>query len=216
MLQKIDQFPAAAGSDDIKPLSEKPYIHPTAVIQNSRVGSWTEIGRFSIIIDTDFDDYSYADGDVSVIYSTIGKFCSIASHVRINPGNHPMDRVTQHHITYRRQQFGFGPNDEEFFTWRKKHHCVVGHDVWLGHASVVLPGVKIGTGAVIGAGSVVTKDVAPYEIAAGVPAKPIRMRFDEKTGECLLKAEWGDWDRPTLEARFDELMDVRGFVEKHG
>ncbi|MFN8562280.1 MAG: hypothetical protein U0703_11820 [Anaerolineae bacterium] len=79
----------------------------------------------------------YAAGDVSIIYADVGKFCSIASHVRINPGNHPMERVTQHHMTYRRRQFGFGEDDHAFFDWRRAHRCSIGHDVWLGHGAIV-------------------------------------------------------------------------------
>jgi phosphonate metabolism protein (transferase hexapeptide repeat family) len=128
---------------------------------------------------------------VSVIYAEVGKFCSIASRVRINPGNHPMDRVTQHHLTYRRRQYGFNTvNDEAFFDWRRAARCVIGHDVWIGHGATVMPGVQIGTGAVIGAGAVVTKDVAPYNIVVGVPAKPIKQRFASNTIQRLLAIAW--------------------------
>ncbi|MFN8371305.1 MAG: acetyltransferase [Anaerolineae bacterium] len=162
------------------------------------------------------DDYSYIVGDNQIIYSKIGKFSNIASHVRINPGNHLMERVTLHHITYRRKMYGLGEDDAEFFEWRRSHSCEVGHDTWLGHNVIVMPGVKIGTGAVIGSAAVVTKDVAPYMIAAGVPAKPIRQRFSDNVVEKLLKIAWWDWDRPTLEARFDDLYNVEAFVEKYG
>ena len=108
----------------------------------------------------------------------IGKFCSIASHVRINPGNHPMHRVMQHHLTYRRIEYGFDTTDDEaFFEWRRSQPCAIGHDVWIGHGAVIMPGVNIGTGAVIGSAAVMTKDVAPYEVAVGVPARAIKKRF---------------------------------------
>jgi phosphonate metabolism protein (transferase hexapeptide repeat family) len=156
-------------------------------------------------------------GDAQVIYSEIGKFCSIASHVRINPGNHPMDRVTQHHMTYRRIEYGFaGDDDEAFFEWRRAHKCVIGNDVWIGHAAIVMLGVSIGTGAVIGAGAVVTKDVPAYAIAVGVPARPIRKRFSDEIIESLQRIAWWGWDRLTLEERFAELNDVNAFVEKYG
>ena len=164
-----------------------------------------------------FDDYSYAAGDASIIYAEVGKFCSIASHARINPGNHPMDRVTQHHMTYRRVEYGFDSTDDvEFFKWRRDHRCVIGHDVWLGHAVVVMPGVTIGTGAVVGSQAVVTKDVAPYQVVAGVPARPIRMRFSDDVIAKLLSIQWWNWDRCTLKERFNDLRDVPAFIAKYG
>src|SRR6516165_3938185 len=140
-------------------LCEEPYIHTSCRILDSRVGSWTALGENTWLIETDFGDYSYTAGDVQIIYAEIGKFCSIANSVRVNPGNHPKWRVTQHHMTYRRTQYGFGELDDlEFFQWRRNHKCVIGHDVWLGHGAVVMPGVRIETGAVIGSGAIVTKD----------------------------------------------------------
>lgn len=199
-----------------KRLGEAPVIHDGVIIHASEIGAWTEIGRGTHISESTFGDYSYAAGDASIIYADVGKFCSIASHVRINPGNHPMQRVTQHHMTYRRQQFGFGEDDKDFFDWRRAHRCTIGHDVWLGHGAIVMPGVSIGTGAVVGSGAVVTKDVAPYTIAVGVPAKPIRQRFPDEVIAALLAIAWWDWDRATLEARFNDLLDLDGFIAKYG
>jgi phosphonate metabolism protein (transferase hexapeptide repeat family) len=153
---------------------------------------------------------------VSIIYADVGKYCSIASHVRINPGNHPMWRVTQHHMTYRRRQYGFGEDDHQFFQWRRDHRCTIGHDVWIGHGAIIMPGVTVGIGAVVGSGAVVTKDVEPYTIVVGVAAHPVRKRFSDDIIEKLMKIAWWDWDRATLEARFDDLLDIDTFVEKYG
>lgn len=219
MLTYIDLFPksdALIREHTTKKLGEQPYIHPSALVYDSHIGSWTEIGPNCHIMESTFDDYSYVADNVVMIYTTVGKYASIASHVRINPGNHPMQRVTQHHMTYRRAQYGFGEDDKAFFDWRRADPCTVGHDVWLGHAVTVMPGVTIGHGAVIGAGAVVTHDIAPYMIAVGVPARPLRLRFPDKVVEKLLQIAWWDWDRATLEARFDDLMDIEAFVEKYG
>jgi phosphonate metabolism protein (transferase hexapeptide repeat family) len=214
MLHSVDLFPAER-AHQAKKLGVAPTIHPTCVIYKSRIGAWTDIGPNCTIAESTFDDYSYAAGDVSIIYAQVGKFCSIASHVRINPGNHPMDRVMQHHLTYRRVEYGFGcAYDEAFFDWRRAHQCVIGHDVWLGHAAVVMPGVSIGTGAVVGSQSVVTRDVAPYEVV-GVPARPIRRRFAPEVIEKLLAIAWWDWDRTLLEARFNDFLDLPAFLEKY-
>lgn len=217
MLHEIDiRPPALRGIPEVR-LSEAPFIHEGAHIEKSRIGSWTEIGSGSRIVESIIGDYSYDDGDVSICYSEIGKFCSIANRVRINPGNHPQDRVTQHHMTYRRKQFGLDAcDDQEFFDWRRAHPCVIGHDVWIGHAAVVLPGVRIGTGAVIGAAAVVTKDVEPYQVVVGVPARPVRKRFSEDVIACVLRSEWWNWDRVQLEERWRDLCSVDAFMEKYG
>lgn len=205
------------GKHGAKTLGDSPLIHDGTRIFQSSLGSYTEIGANSLIMESIFDDYSYCAGDNDLIYTDVGKFCSIASHVRINPGNHPMHRVTQHHMTYRRKQYGFGEADDtEFFDWRRAHRCTIGHDVWIGHAAVIMPGVTIGTGAVIGSGAVVTKDVEPYTIVGGVAAKVIRKRFPDEVIAALLKIAWWEWDHDTLKARFDDLLDVPSFIEKYG
>lgn len=198
-------------------LGEAPWVHETSRIHDSQLGAWTAIGPNCSISESSFGDYSYCAGDVAIIYSEVGKFCSIASHVRLNPGNHPMGRVTQHHMTYRRAQYGFGDMDDDaFFDWRRADKVVIGHDVWLGHGVLVMPGVSIGTGAVVGAGAVVTKDIEPYTVAVGVPAKPLRRRFPDEVAEKLLAIAWWDWPRDLLEARFDDLNDIEAFLRKYG
>jgi phosphonate metabolism protein (transferase hexapeptide repeat family) len=199
-----------------KNLGEEPFIHKTAMIRKCKIGSWTDIGPNVSLMETEVGDYTYFAGEASSLYATIGKFCSIASHVRINPSNHPMWRVTQHHSTYRRKQYGFDTiNDEEFFNWRRKDHVEIGHDVWIGHGAIIMPGVKIGTGAIIGSGAVVTKDVIPYGVAVGVPAKVIRKRFDDETIEKIMKTSWWEWDRKTLEERFKDMFEVGSFLNKY-
>lgn len=199
-----------------KQLSETPHIHETAKISKSHLGAYTDVGAHCSMRESSMDDYSYLAGHVNMVWTTIGRFCSIAAYTRINPGNHPTWRVTTSHSTYRRRQYGLDTvDDEEFFQWRKDHPCKIGHDVWIGHAVTVLAGVSIGTGACIGAGAVVSKDIPPFAIAVGVPAKVIRYRFDEKTIERILATEYWNWDRKTLEENFADLRDVDRFLERH-
>jgi phosphonate metabolism protein (transferase hexapeptide repeat family) len=198
-------------------LGPAPNVHESSRIHLSTLGEWTWIGPNCSISESTVGDYTYTAGDVSIIYSEVGKFCSIASHARLNPGNHPMERVTQHHMTYRRVQYGFADADDSaFFDWRRAHKVTVGHDVWIGHGAILLPGVSVGTGAVVGAGAVVTRDVDPYVIVAGVPARPVRMRFPEAVAAKLLEIAWWDWPREVLEARFSELNDLEYFLGKYG
>jgi phosphonate metabolism protein (transferase hexapeptide repeat family) len=217
MLEFIETFPQTLLTDSPlrKQLGEQPHIHPSSRIRLSHLGAWTDIGPDCALLESSLDDYSYLAGDVQIIYSAIGKFCSIASHATINPGNHPMTRVTQHHMTYRRAQYRFGADDAAFFDWRRADKCVIGHDVWIGHGATILAGVTVGTGAVVAAGAVVSKNVAPYEIVGGVPARVIRKRFPDAVIEKLLRVAWWNWDRETLQERFDDLLDVNQFLDKY-
>lgn len=214
MLRNFDLYPETA--DKIaQPLTEEPTIHPTCKLREAKVGSWVSLGANTSMHEASIDDYSYTAGNVSIAYATIGKFCSIANSVRINPGNHPQWRVTQNHLTYRRARYGFGEDDQEFFQWRRDHHCTIGHDVWIGHGAVIMPGVKVGIGAVIGTGAVVTKDIPDYGVAVGVPARVIKYRFPEDVATKIKSTKWWNWDRVTLEQRFDDLLNMEQFIEKY-
>jgi phosphonate metabolism protein (transferase hexapeptide repeat family) len=195
-----------------------PQIHPSAEVRDSAIGCYTDIGADWTVIESRLGDYSYLAGtDGTVIYTDIGKFCSVASHVVINPGDHPMERVTQHHCTYRRRRYGFAAtDDEEIFAWRRRNRCRIGHDVWIGAAAKLMAGVCVGTGAVVAAGAVVTRDVAPYQVVAGVPARPLRLRFGREVVERLLAIAWWDWDRPTLERRFADFSNLEKFLATYG
>src|SRR5215468_10265056 len=101
-------------------LSEQPRIDPTAHVRLSTLGAWTSVGARTTMAETFFGDYSYVVNDSSIIYAEIGKFCSIAAHTRLNPGNHPLDRPALHHFTYRSVSYQLGPDDDAaFFEWRR-------------------------------------------------------------------------------------------------
>lgn len=197
-------------------LGLQPSVHELAIVRDTELGIYTQVGPFTSMYESSMGDYSYIVQNCQVMWTTIGKFTSIASYVRLNPGNHPTWRPTQHHFTYRCQSYGFDrPDDESFFQWRKDAHVEIGHDVWIGHNATVLPGVKVGNGAVIAAGAVVSKDVEPYMVVGGVPAKVIKRRFPKEIAEMLEKVAWWDWSRDEIEERFDDLVDMDNFLKKY-
>jgi phosphonate metabolism protein (transferase hexapeptide repeat family) len=199
-------------------LSLEPVIDATASLTDVTLGVYTEVGARTKLQEVDLGDYSYVVNDSDIAYATIGKFTSIAAMTRINPGNHPMHRVTQSHFTYRASAYFAGAQDEgEFFDWRRSYRVSIGHDVWIGHGAIVLPGRQIGTGAVIGAGAVVTKDIPDYAIAVGNPARVLRPRFPEAIARRLKALAWWDWPHDQLHAALADFraLSAEQFVDKY-
>lgn len=199
-------------------MTEAPMIHPTALVKNSQMGAWTVLGPRTRLLDSAFHDYAYTSRDCDIYNADVGKFCNIAASVRINPTNHPMQRASQHHFTYRsRSHLLAADDDKEIFAWRGANRVTIGHDVWIGHGAIVMPGVNIGLGAVIGAGAVVTHDVPAYTIVVGVPAKAIRRRFDEKLEASLRRIAWWDWSKDQIAAALPDFrkLNAARFAAKY-
>lgn len=168
-------------------------IKALAKLERAKVGKCTYIGTLTAAYDC-----------------SIGKFCSIARECYIGGANHPIDWVTTSpcfHIKNNATGVCYAENE---FEWNKK--TIIGNDVWMGVRTIVVAGVTIHDGAVIGAGSVVTKDVGPYEIWAGNPARFIRKRFDNETIEKLQELKWWDYSDKELKQFGRNVPNVHEFL----
>jgi phosphonate metabolism protein (transferase hexapeptide repeat family) len=200
-----------------KVLSGEPLIGENCKLANIKLGKFTEVGIFNFCENVILGEYSYTGQFCFLQNVEVGKFANIAAMVRIGPTNHPMERPTLHHFTYRREMYGFDNKDDvEFFKARESRWTFIGHDTWIGHGVIVMPGIKIGNGAIVGSGSVVTKDVEPYTIVVGVPAKPLRKRFNDEIVRKLERIKWWDWSYEKIKENFNDfLLDIDTFVGKH-
>ncbi|CAB1253054.1 Chloramphenicol acetyltransferase [Ruminococcaceae bacterium BL-6] len=198
-------------------LGIEPDIRPDAKVVQTEIGRYVQIGRGCVITESKIGDYSYCGRHNEIIYTDIGKFVSIATSARINPGQHPTYiRVAQSHFTYRCAQYGLGEDDEEFFNWRRQKRVAIGNDVWIGYNAVIMGGVTVGDGAVIGSMAVVTKDVEPYEIVAGIPARHLKYRFPPDIIRKIRNSRWWDWTHEELKERLGDFRDIDAFCRKYG
>ena len=199
------------------PRDGSPRVHSSSVLRDCVLGQFTDVAERCLLAECSLGDYSYIERHVEAIYTDIGKFCAIAADVRINALNHPMERVSQHKITYRpNEYFLFAKMDKDFRETRKNTRVEIGHDVWIGHGAIIMPGISIGHGAVVAAGAVVTKDVEPFAIVAGVPAKRIKWRFKKSIRERIISLAWWDWSHDRLAMAVDDMrtQDVQAFLAK--
>lgn len=159
-----------------------------------------EVGDYTMYHDFVNDPTKFEQNNVLYHYPInhdkliIGKFCSIACGAKFlfNSANHTLNSLSTYPFPLFFEEWELDPKNVAQ-SWDNKGNIVIGNDVWIGFEAVILAGVTIGDGAIIGTRAVVTKDVAPYTIVGGVPAKPIRKRFDDQTIEALLKTKWWDW-----------------------
>ena len=163
------------------------------VDDESVIDSKANICRFSKMLSSEIGAYTYLNPGSWLVHTRMGRFCSIGHDCYIGLPSHTLDKLSTSPIfTERFNGTGFSWVSEDLVEPYKK--TVVGNDVWIGERVMVMGGVTIGNGAVIGAGAIVTKDVPPYSVVAGVPAKILRYRFSSEMIDALEKTGW--WNLP--------------------
>lgn len=182
--------------------------HSTVYLQNVVTDPSIEVGAYTTYDDFERDPRDFQRNNVLYHYPAcnhdrlrIGKFCSIACGAKFlfNAANHALGSLSTYPFPIFFEEWGL-PTDTDAIAraWDSHGDIVVGNDVWIGYEAVILAGVTIGDGAVIGTRAVVTKDVPPYTIVGGVPARPIRTRFDADTIARLQALHWWDRDEETI------------------
>ncbi|SDA85987.1 DapH/DapD/GlmU-related protein [Mesorhizobium qingshengii] len=204
-------------SEHLVPKDPEPRVHPTAELKGCKLGRYVSIGERVVLREVTVGDFSYFERHSEAIYATIGKFCSIAANSRVNALDHPIERLTQHKVSYRpNEYFRWLGVDASFRERRQAQAVAIGHDVWIGHGAVIMPGLHIGNGAVIGANAVVTHDVPPYTIVTGVPARPLRPRFAADIAARIERLAWWDWPVEKLARAVPDIqaMPIEAFLDR--
>ena len=180
---------------------DKETIYLKHVITNPNI----TVGDFTMYSDFVNDPTLFENNNVLYHYPInhdklqIGKFCSIACGAKFlfNSANHTLSSLSTYPFPLFFEEWGLEKKDVTN-AWDNKGDIVIGNDVWIGYEAVVLAGVTIGDGAIIGTRAVVTKNVPPYTIVGGVPAKPIKKRFSEETISALLEIQWWNWSKERI------------------
>ena len=177
----------------------------TIYLKNAITNPNIKVGDYTMYNDFVKDPREFEKNNVLYHYPVnrdrlnIGKFCSIACGAKFlfNSANHAMESLSTYPFPLFFEEWGLDRNDVAD-SWDNKGDIVIGNDVWIGYEAVILSGVTIGDGAIIGARAVVTRDVPPYTIVGGVPAKAIKKRFSEDTISSLLSLQWWDWSQEKI------------------
>jgi acetyltransferase-like isoleucine patch superfamily enzyme len=157
-------------------------------------------------------DFTYIAKNSGISHAQIGKFCSIGDNVKIGLAYHPVNLVSTHPSFYLKyKKLPFFAETSLFDVYKTVH---IGNDVWIGTNSIVMGGIVIGNGAIVAAGSIVTKDVEPYSIVGGNPAKIIKYRFDDKTIAALNKIEWWNKDTTWIKHNYKKFLDLSTFLSE--
>jgi acetyltransferase-like isoleucine patch superfamily enzyme len=178
-----------------------PTLHVGKAVQitNSKIGKFVSMNNNVKIINCSIGAYTYFAGDDFFRNCELGAFCSIAPRVQAGIGSHPSHGfVSTHPAFFSKKSSSFQGNFAEDENFEPYKNIQIGNDVWIGRSSILLDGITIGSGAIIGAGAVVTKNVDPYAIVGGVPARLIRKRFTDEQIAFLLELKWWEKDESWL------------------
>ena len=190
----------------------KKFLKGKAIL-NSRIDSTSVIYSGCHIVNCDIGKYSYVSYDSSLLNTEVGNFCSIATKVSIGASQHPISWVSTSPVFENIKNSGPRKRFARFDVDSPKR-TIIGSDVWIGHSATIKSGVKIGHGAIIGACALVTKDVPPYAVVGGVPAKVIKFRFPQEEISKLLKLEWWNLSDELLQQCANEIKSPYRFIEK--
>ena len=190
--------------------------HATVYLKNVITDPTIDVGEYTTYDDFEHDPRDFQRNNVLYHYPEcnhdklkIGRFCSIACGAKFifNSANHALGSLSTYPFPIFFEEWGLATDVVSISTaWDNHGDIIVGNDVWIGYGAVIMSGVTIGDGAIIGTRAVVTKDVAPYTIVGGVPAKPIRKRFDEKTIEKLQFIQWWNWDEEKIKKHICDIQ----------
>jgi acetyltransferase-like isoleucine patch superfamily enzyme len=185
-------------------------------IHGCRFGRYNTIYKYSRLRNTDIGDYSYVARNCQIYNTSIGKFTCIGPNVITGMGAHPSaEFVSSHPLFYSTLGQSSGLVIVEKNLFDEFPLTTIGNDVWIGNNAIIKYGITIGDGAIIGSGAVVTKDVEPYSIVGGVPAKVIKYRFSKEQIEFLLRFRWWDKDLEWLKANKDFFRSIDHFMKKY-
>ena len=188
------------------------YIHDTSLIGDSQIEPWVKIQKQCYFYNCKIGSYTYFAGFNSVMNTEIGKFCSIGSFVSIGPGKHPIEFVSTSPVFFsEHKQCGTTFADKSYY--REMGNVKIGNDVWIGANAVIFDDIIIGDGAVIAAGAIVTKNVEPYSIVGGVPAKVIKKRFTDEVIDKLLNFKWWDKGEDWLKNNYKLFHNMDEFLK---
>ena len=181
-------------------------------IHNVEFGQDVYLGNYVSLTNVKIGSHSYVNSNTIIRDTVIGKFCSIAANVKIVMGSHPTNFISTHPSFY--------ANNKVFKTFAKEtlvqefFPVEIGNDVWIGEEVMIPGGIKIGDGAVVASRAVVTKDVEPYSVVGGVPAKHIKYRFTKEEIKELLKYKWWKKNDDWLERNYKIFQNTNHFFNK--
>ncbi len=184
-----------------------------ARVYNSKFGNYNSVHEYTLFSHSSLDNCSYVGPRCTLFHVSIGKYSCIGPETMIGLGAHPSKTQISIHPAFFSNQAQAGFTFVKSQLFKEFEPTTIGNDVWIGARVVIIGGVTIGDGAIVGAGSIVTKDVAPYSVVAGNPARVIRKRFDEETINYLLSNKWWEKDMSWIEANANNFSNIANFKQ---